>query len=57
MPRYGVDIRGVDELIVPPMVNACLLDVLSSFFKLSMKNNSTRAMEHHAKQNPLSLIW
>ena len=54
---YGVDRRGVDELIVMPMVNAHLLDVLSSSFKLSMTSNSTRAMEHRAKQNPLSLIW
>lgn len=39
------------------MVDANLLDVQSSYFKIIMKSNSTWAMEHHAYMNPLTLIW
>lgn len=42
---------------MPPMVDAHLLDVLSSYVKMSMKNNYAWAKEHHANQTTLSLIW
>ena len=54
---YGVGGWGVDKRIVPLMVDAHLLDVQSSYFKMSMKNILAWAMEHHANQNPLSSIW
>lgn len=54
---YGVGRWGVDKRIVPLMVDAHLLDVQFSYFKMSMKNILAWAMEHHANQNPLSSIW
>ena len=54
---YGAGIRGADELIVPPMVDAHLLDVQSSHFKINMKTNYAWVMEHHVNQSNLTLIW
>lgn len=54
---YGVGIRRADELIVPSMVDAHLLDVQSSYFKINMKTNYAWVIEHHVNQSSLTLIW
>lgn len=55
MPTYQVLLEGLGN-VVPALIDSQLLDVQSSFFKMSMKSNCMWAMENFGDLNPVSMI-
>lgn len=49
--------RTVDGIMVPPLLDAHMLNLQSSCFKFTMSHNVERAMAEHLELNPMIKLW